>query len=126
MTEEPLNDNDELEAITDRAMEAMQIELDHWKIIGPTAQDTYLAVRDPIPAMIFADHSAAVDMATSAAKNFHMKDKAHAVLCLQWHGLRAAIAAVKEELALLGSNNDGTLTTAELSPSTPSEEGNEE
>lgn len=95
------------EDLTDLAYEAMTNELEYWRIIGPDKQNAFIAIRDPeivmkmkATAIIMPDASTDVARQNAAAKNFRLKDKQHAVACLQWHALRAALAAVKRELVL--------------------------
>lgn len=102
---EPITDE-----LVDRAYEAMTDELEFWRIIGPDNQGAFVALRDPEIQMKLK--AAAVIMPntgpeTATLVNYRLRDKAHAVACLQWHALKAALAAVKGELGPIPSNEDG-------------------
>lgn len=103
--------------LVDRAYEAMTDELEFWRIIGPDAKGHYVAVRDSEIQMkmkataIIMPNAADKPTATEVQKMFRMVDKAHAVACLQWHALRAAIAAVKRELVPSTSDTAATDTS---------------
>lgn len=83
-------------AEVDRAYEVMCEELNHWQIVGPLVErrrhlpdrEYWNAVRTTV-----LDHGATVPEIT------HLDCKANAVACVQWHGLRAVVAAIKGELA---------------------------
>lgn len=116
--------DEDLEELTDLAYEALTDELEHWRIIGPDAKGVFIAVRDPQiemkmkAAAIIAPQASVNDVEgkDSARKMFRMMDKEHAVACLQWHALRAALAAVKRELAPSASDAAVTITSdAQLS-----------
>jgi hypothetical protein len=100
--------------LVDLAMEALTDELEYWRIMGPDAKGTFIAVRDPQIEMkmkasaIIMPHT---ETEPQARIHYRLKDKGHAVACLQWHALRAALAAVKRELAPSASNNEATTTT---------------
>lgn len=110
------------DALVDLAYEAMTDELEYWRIIGPDAQGVYVAIRDPeiqlkMKASAIIVPSEQIKPPTEVQKAFRMRDKPHAVACLQWHALRAALAAVKRELDP-SSSEIGDASTGEVNEPT--------
>lgn len=90
--------NDELpDELIDTAYEAMSAELDHWNIVGPLTERR----APPLPPREFWNavrkNNAAIEEQPRPTI-FHLKDRPTAIACVQWHGLKAAITAVKGEL----------------------------
>lgn len=119
------------EDLVDIAYEALTDELEYWRIIGPDAKGVYIAVRDPQiemkmkAAAIIMPQTSADEIAAenSVRKSFRLKDKTHAVACLQWHALQAALVAVRGELSPSLSNTVATTTGDEnLNQATNDEE----
>lgn len=92
----------------DRAYEAMCAELSLWQIVGPLEERrTNLPPREFWNAVRVAEN----DINSAPSKLFHLDSRANAIACVQWHGLAAALAAVKRELAPLPASNDDNLTS---------------
>lgn len=120
MNSQPANDpvSDE---ITDLAMDAMSEELSHWQVVGPLVERRqHLPDREYWNAVRTNPEVLNVRPAPTI---HHLKDKANAIACVQWHGLRAGLTAVMRELAPSASIEEGGNQTAELSQYTPPDEG---
>lgn len=95
--------------LVDKAYELMSDELHKWQIVGPLVErrknfpdrEYWNAVRT---------EQKAID-ATPTHEMTHLKDRSYAIACVQWHGLKAVLAALKRELAPLPASNDDTLTS---------------
>lgn len=107
--------------LVDLAYEAMSAELSHWSIIGPLEdrRSGNLPVREFWNAV--RTEQSSIDAAPQHEIT-HLKSRQYAVACVQWHGLKAAIAALmahsdnkiggreapdKGELGPIPSSNDG-------------------
>lgn len=95
------------DSLVDHAYSVMCEELNHWQIVGPLEQR-----RANLPPRTFwnavrTEETAAID-ARPDPIIFHMDSKANAIACVQWHGLKAVITALKGELGLIPSNDDST------------------
>lgn len=66
-------------------------ELDHWRVIGPDSQGTYLACRTEEPMGYAKPAIVMPDAPPQRVVNFRLKDAKHANACLQWHGLKAVL-----------------------------------
>lgn len=102
--------NDELpEALVDRAYEAMCEELNNWSIVGPLEEPR----AKPLPPREFwnAVRNPNQIIGGTPTDLHHLATRQHAVACVQWHGLRAALVAVMGELGPLpsdtGDNSNG-------------------
>lgn len=101
MNSPPANDEVE-ERLVDLGYEAMCEELNLWNIVGPLEnrrpnlppQEFYNAVRNNKTAVSPEAFPTVISL----------KSKPHAVACVQWHSLRAALAAVMRELAPIASS----------------------
>jgi len=88
----------------DRAYEIMSEELNHWQIVGPLEErrGKHLPPREFWNAV----RTTAINE-THDPIIFHLTTKANAIACVQWHGLKAVLAAVRRELAPSASETVG-------------------
>lgn len=87
------------DAKTDEAYDVMCAELDHWDILGPTAEGHYAVRRFPIVQQKYAKPSAIIipdrEPVEEGVKVIRFKDKEHAMACVQWHSLQAVLRHFK-------------------------------
>lgn len=101
MNSQPAND-EVAEEVVDTAYEAMCAELNLWNIVGPLEER-----RSNLPPRVFYNavrNNKDVLHPEAQPTVISLIDKPHAVACVQWHSLRAAIAAVMRELAPTASS----------------------
>lgn len=93
------------EAQIDCAYEVMCEELNHWQIVGPLAER-----RRNLPDREYWNAVRTEQMSIDSAPQneiTHLKDKATAIACVQWHGLKAVLEAFEGELAPVASEAAG-------------------
>lgn len=95
MNSQPANDP-VTEELVDLGYEAMCEELGHWNIVGPLEQR-----RPNLPPKEFWNavrKNETLLQPEAAPTVISLISKQHAVACVQWHSLKAALAAVMREL----------------------------
>lgn len=100
-----IDDKFPFEADVDHAYEIMSDELSHWQVVGPLAER-----RTNLPDREYWNAVRTSQVATDAEPTItitHLKDRAHAIACVQWHGLKAVLAAFERELAPSASSTGG-------------------
>lgn len=93
------------EEIVDKAYELMSDELHKWQIVGPLAER-----RPNLPDREYWNAVRTEQTSIDSVPTHeitHLKDRSYAIACVQWHGLKAVLAALKRELAPSASITDG-------------------
>jgi hypothetical protein len=92
--------------VVDKALAAYHGELQLWQIVGPMVErrrkplpdrEFWNAVRtEPAPIIITSD------AAPAEPRVIHLQDQQFAWACVQFHGIQAALEAVRDEISALG------------------------